>query len=197
MGIEFELKFSATAAQQEAVAGAYPLDYQSFRMETTYFDTPSFALSDRKITLRRRLENGVSICTVKTPVSTYGRGEWDCRMEDIHAAIPELCKLGASEQLQTLTAEGLNAVCGARFDRRAGEIAFGDSRLELALDRGILFGGGQELPLCEIEIELKSGTTEDAVAFAMALAHRFALRPEHQSKFRRALALAKGEAPCP
>lgn len=194
MGIEFELKFSAAVEQLEAVEAAYSLEYRSFHMETTYFDTPSFALSDRKITLRRRLENGVSVCTVKTPVSTYGRGEWDCRMENIEEAIPELCKLGASEELLALTEEGLRAVCGARFDRQAGTLSFGDSQLELALDRGILFGGGREIPLCEIEVELKSGVPEDAVTFAMALAHRFGLQPEHLSKFRRSLALAKGEA---
>ena len=193
MGIEYELKFAAAAEQIEAVMAAYPLAYQPFHMETTYFDTPSFALSDRKITLRRRLENGISVCTVKTPVSTYGRGEWECRMDDINDAIPELCKLCASEALLTLTAEGVKAVCGAKFDRQAGVIAFGDSQLELALDRGILFGGGRELPLCEIEVELKSGSPEDAVNFAMALAHRFGLQPEHLSKFRRALALAKGD----
>lgn len=193
MGIEFELKFSASAEQLEAVAGAYPLDYRPFHMETTYFDTPSFALSDRKITLRRRLENGVSVCTVKTPVSTYGRGEWECLMEDIHLAVPELCKLGASEELLALTAEGIQAVCGARFDRRAGLVSFEESQLELALDQGILFGGGRELPLCEIEVELKSGTPEAAVNFAMALAQRFGLRPENFSKFRRGLALAKGD----
>ena len=193
MGIEFELKFAATVEQQEAVAAAYLPVYQPFHMDTTYFDTPSFALSDRKITLRRRLENGVSVCTVKTPVSTYGRGEWDCKMERIEDAIQELCKLGASEELLTLTAEGIKAVCGAQFDRRAGVVAFGDSQLELALDQGILFGGGREIPLCEIEVELKSGSPEDAVNFAMALAHRFVLQPEHLSKFRRSLALAKEE----
>lgn len=193
MGIEFELKFSASVEQQEAVATAYPLAYQPFHMETTYFDTTSFALSDRKITLRRRFENGISVCTVKTPVSTYGRGEWECRMDDINDAIPELCKLGASDELLTLTKDGVNAVCGARFDRRAGLLTFGESQLELALDRGILFGGGREIPLCEIEVELKSGSPEDAVGFAMALANRFGLQPENLSKFRRGLALAKGE----
>lgn len=193
MGIEFEMKYSATAEQQEAVAQAYPLDYRPYRMETTYFDTPAFALSDRRVTLRRRMENGVSVCTVKTPVSTYGRGEWECRCEDIQAAVPELCKLGAPKELLALTEEGVVPVCGARFRRRAGLITFRESQLELALDRGILMGGGKEIPLCEVEVELKSGDPEDAVAFGALLAQRFGLEPQKRSKFRRALALAKGE----
>ena len=56
-----------------------------------------------------------------------------------------------------------------------------------------MLGGGQEIPLCEVEVELKSGDPETAVAFATALAQRFGLEPEKKSKFRRALALAKGE----
>ena len=72
-------------------------------------------------------------------------------------------------------------------------IACGGSLLELALDRGVLTGGGREIPLCEVEVELKSGSREAVLAFAKELAQRFDLAPETRSKFRRALALAKGE----
>lgn len=193
MGIEFELKYSATVQQQEQILAAYAVQYVDFDMETTYYDTPSAALSARKITLRRRMENDVSVCTVKTPVSTYGRGEWECRCDNIEDGLKELCKLSASEELQNLTAEGIVAVCGAKFHRQAGQIRFRDTQLEIALDRGILTGGGKEVPLCEVEVELKEGRPEDAVAFGSLLAHRFGLIPQDRSKFRRALALAKGE----
>ena len=65
--------------------------------------------------------------------------------------------------------------------------------VEIALDRGVLLGGGREVPLCEVEVELKAGQPEAAVAFAENLAEEFGLRPERKSKFRRALALAEGE----
>lgn len=193
MGIEFELKYSATVQQQEGILAAYGLEYRDFDMETTYYDTTGSALSERKITLRRRMENGVSVCTVKTPVSTYGRGEWECICDNIEDGIKELCKLGAPEELLTLTAEGIVNVCGAKFHRQAGGIRFQDTQLEIALDRGVLTGGGKEIPLCEVEVELKDGKPEDAVAFGALLAHRFGLIPQELSKFRRALALAKGE----
>lgn len=193
MAIEFELKYSATEVQQESILAAYAVQYVDFDMETTYYDTPSSALSARKITLRRRMENGISVCTVKTPVSTYGRGELECRCDNIEEGLKELCKLGASEELLTLAAEGIVDVCGAKFHRQAGQIRFQDTLLEIALDRGILTGGGKEIPLCEVEVELKDGKPEDAVAFGALLAQRFGLIPETRSKFRRALALAKGE----
>jgi inorganic triphosphatase YgiF len=193
MGVEFELKFSAEPDQLEAVAAAYPVDYHTITMETTYFDTPDFALSDRRVTLRRRMENGEAVCTVKTPISELGRGEWDCRCENIEEAILALCKLGAPMDLLALTADGVAPVCGAKFTRRAGLVMVQGKELEIALDRGILTGCGNEIPLCEVEVELKSGDPDTAVSFGTALADRFGLQPQKKSKFRRALALARGE----
>lgn len=193
MGIEFELKFSAGPEQLEAVAAAYPAAYQTISMETTYYDTADFALSNRRVTLRRRMENGEAVCTVKTPISELGRGEWECRCEDVETGVIELCKLGAPMELLALTACGVAPVCGAKFIRRAGTVTVQDTVLEIALDQGILIGGGKEVPLCEVEVELKSGDQDTAVSFAVALAERFDLNSQKRSKFRRALALAKGE----
>jgi inorganic triphosphatase YgiF len=192
MGVEFELKFSAEPAQQEAIAQQYLPSYEQYQMQTTYYDTPSRALSARHITLRCRMENGEAVCTVKTPLAGYGRGEWDCRCDDICKAIPILVEAGAPEAILSLTAEGLEPVCGARFTRHAGRVDFAEAVLEIALDTGILMGGGKELPLCEVEVELKSGEPEAAIAFGMELKRQFDLAPQGKSKFRRALDLAQG-----
>ena len=193
MGVEFELKYSAKPTAQAAIQVAYPGQYRTYEMETTYFDTPDGKLSQRHVTLRRRMENDRSVCTVKTPVSGYGRGEWECDCDDIHKAIDLLVGMGATKELLLLAAEGVVPVCGAKFTRQALELRHDGTEMELALDRGILLGGGREVPLCEVEVELKSGEPEKAVAFAETLAKEFGLQPENKSKFRRALALAKGE----
>ena len=192
MGREFELKFGATPEQQETILkdlGAF----SSLSMETTYFDTPDGSLSQRQITLRRRLENGVSVCTVKTPEANGARGEWELQWQDITTAVPELCKLGCPEEVLTLTKPGLTEVCGARFTRLYKPLSVEGTVVELALDRGVLLGGGREIPLREVEVELKTGSEEAAAAFAQSLAKKYGLRPEKKSKFRRALALAKEE----
>ena len=192
MGREFELKFSA-GAEAFAAIGAKWEDFTVISMETTYFDTLDGALSQRHITLRRRMENGVSVCTVKTPDGPYGRGEWELEEANIEAAIPALCKLSASEELLELTKGGVAAVCGARFTRRAKLIKLPECTVEIALDEGVLLGGGKELPLREVEVELKSGSEAVAVAYANALAAMYGLIPEEKSKFSRAQKLAKGE----
>ena len=82
------------------------------------------------------------------------------------------------------------AVFAARFTRRAALTNAGEGTVELALDWGVLLGGGKELPFAEVEVELKQGSDADAIAFAQSLAARFRLTPEPKSKIRRALALA-------
>ena len=191
MGREFELKYAATEAAQGKIAAAFG-HFKTFSMQTTYYDTPDGALSARHITLRRRLENGVSVCTLKTPTGGLGRGEWELKCDAIEAALPELCKL-SNWELAPLLAGGLVSVCGARFERKAFTVVMPQCTVEIALDSGILYGGGRELPLCEVEVELKSGSEDAAVAFATGLCQNYGLAPEYKSKFRRALALARGE----
>lgn len=192
MGIEYERKFRATDAVLEKIRKAFPEEEQVISMETTYYDAPDKALSARWYTLRRRMENEASVCTLKAPMSQQGRGEWEVLCDDIETAIPELCKLGAPKALILLTARGVQPVCGAKFTRIAKTITLADCTLELALDKGILFGGGKEQPLCEVEVELKAGTVDACDAFAKLLAVRFGLVQEQKSKFRRALALYEG-----
>ena len=190
MGREFELKFRATPEQQESILSLYG-DFSTIDMETTYYDTPNGSLSARNITLRQRLENGNAVCTVKTQLDGVGRGEWETNHQRIEDAIPVLCKLGCTEDLIALTAPGLVRVCGARFTRQCKTLAVEGSTVELALDRSILLGGGRELPLCEVEVELKEGREDDALLFAQILAAKYGLQQETKSKFRRALDLAK------
>ena len=191
MGVEYELKFRATVQQQAAIRAEIQGTEQEFDMETTYYDAPDESLSQRYYTLRKRKENGTSVCTLKTPNLGAGRGEWEVSCDRIEDAVEELCKLGAPQELKIFTAQGVQEVCGAKFHRIAKTVHLLDGVLELALDVGVLTGGGKEIPLCEVEVELKEGTIEMTRTYAMILAARYGLVPEKGSKFRRALALAK------
>ena len=193
MGMEYELKFQATEQAQAQIYAQVIGQEMRYQMRTTYYDTAQGALSQRHYTLRRRMENGVSVCTLKAPAAGHGRGEWEVLCEDMDAAIALLCEQGAPGDLQALTQAGVQEVCGASFERIAKTLTFPDGELELALDRGVLLGGGRELPLCEVEVELKSGAPALAERYAKVLAQKYGLVPEKKSKFRRALMLSKGE----
>ena len=189
MGREFELKYRADSGKISEIRKKYG-SFSSISMETTYYDTPDGSLRRLRWTLRRRFENGKSVCTVKTPAAGGGRGEWETACGNIRDAVPELCKLGAPRELLALTADGVTESCAARFTRLAKLVEADGCTVELALDERTLLGGGKALPLAEVEVELKAGSEAAAVAFAQALAAEFGLTPEPKSKVQRALALA-------
>lgn len=194
MGIEYELKYRATGEVLAAIAAEYSrYPSKQFQMETTYYDTPSGALSSRHYTLRRRMENEKSVCTLKTPAAGLGRNEIELECGSIEDAIPVLRVSGAPEDFGSLVQDGVIAVCSAKFHRTAITLALEDFTIELALDTGTLSGGNQTIPLCEVEVEHKAGDMLSSELFAAILQKNYGLVQEERSKFRRALALYKGE----
>lgn len=190
MGVELEWKYAADPAALEAVLRAYPGPWRTVEMETRYYDTAGGALAARRWTLRLRRENGAAVACLKTPADGRARNEWEAPCAGPEALADALTAAGAPAELAALTAPGLTEVCGARFTRRALLV----DGAELALDRGVLTGGGREAPLCEAELEHKSGDPAATAALAARLAARFGLREEPRSKFARALALRNGAA---
>ena len=194
MGREFELKFRADAAVIDKIREKYGA-FASIAMETAYYDTFDLKLAMHHWTLRRRMENGVSVCTFKRPLEDGSRGEWEVEASGIMEGVMKLCRSGADWELMRICAGGLVETCGARFTRLAKTLDVPGGKVELALDEGVLLGRGKELPLAEVEVELKEGADEAAAAFAEALAEEFGLVAESKSKFVRAISLAMQASP--
>ena len=192
MGREVELKYRAEEAVLTQLREKYGPG-REIKMETTYFDTADAKLSDAHMTLRLRRENEETVCTLKTPLPDGSRGEWECPAADLKSGLSALLALGAPNLLRQLTADDLIPVCGARFTRVAIELPTADGMAELALDSGILLGGGRQIPLREVELELKSGSEEALFALAANFAAQWNLTAQPHSKYRRALDLAQGE----
>ena len=189
MGREFELKFRADSDTIAAIREKYG-EFTPISMETTYYDTADLKLAFHHWTLRRRMENGVSVCTFKRPGGDGSRSEWEVEAASIMEGVMQLCQTGADWELMRITAGGLMETCGARFTRLAATLEIPGGKVELALDQGVLMGRDKELPFAEVEVELKEGSDEAAIAFAQALAEEFQLEKEPKSKFVRAMTLA-------
>lgn len=189
MAREYELKFSADERTHADLQARFR-DFHRIQMETTYYDTADGLLAAGKMTLRLRRENEACICTLKTPLPDGSRGEWECTADSIEEGMQKLMDLGAPQLLQGLSPI---PVCGARFLRMAAQIPTADGTAELALDAGVLLGGGREIPLCEVELELKSGSDRALELLSAQLAAQYGLTPEPRSKFLRASLLAQGE----
>lgn len=189
MGREFELKYAATPEKLAAISQMWEA-WQTISMETTYFDTADGTLSAQHCTLRCRMENGTSVCTMKTPIAGLGRGEWEISSPWCAETVARLFTNAGQE---SIAFDDLHPVCGAKFTRRAKVVELPGCTVEIALDAGILIGGERQIPLCELEVEFKAGDENAAIAWAKALAEKFDLQAETGSKFRRASLLAKGE----
>ena len=137
--------------------------------------------------LRGEQSVGTALCRPSPAADPHLRSEWETEAADLASALPRLAALGAPVPPADTP---LQVLCRADFIRRAVLLRLDDgSTAELALDLGTLSGATRSLPLCELELELKSGEPAAARAFAEALAARFSLRPEPLSKFARASAL--------
>ena len=181
MGRELEYKFRLTDAGYDCLRREFgPL--AETRMETAYYDTPSRSLGAAGVTLRRRLENGVSIVTLKTRLPDGSRGEWETEAPTVEAGLPALTAQGAPVPGM----EDLTEICSARFTRLSRLLFYPGGAAELALDKGVLAGKTEEAPLLEAELELKEGPDGPFADFALQFAREHSLEEEPKSKFARA-----------
>ena len=185
MGRELELKYRASQEQMAAIRRHYT-GFHQITMETTYFDTPERIMSARRETLRRRFENGTAIYALKTHLSAGSHGEWETEAASLEDAMEILRSFGAPNLPET---ELLVPICGAAFTRSCLLLEVEGGKVELALDEGILTGSGKELPLREVELELKEGEDSALLNFGPKFAAEYGLTVEPLSKFARAKSL--------
>jgi inorganic triphosphatase YgiF len=173
------------------------------RVRSTYFDTPDLRLLKRNMTLRIRRMGRRQVLTLKEgalrQAGLFSRREWE---EPVSHGKPNL--LGLSEpKLRSLVRHaesrgGLRPVFGVNFRRRSWEVGLGrDVRVEVDLDIGEIRAGGEAMPICELELELKSGQPQDLVGLAKSLSEDLPLRLSIESKAARGYALVTGGRPGP
>ena len=151
MGKVFELKYQAGPQVLQQIQAEYG-DFQAITMETHYFDTPDGSLGALRWTLRQRLQNGVSICGLKTPGKNLIRGEWEVENPSMAAGLQALCRMDVPEGFEEMVKKGIGEVCGARFTRLAKIVPTADGTVEIALDQGVFLGGGLLEQFLEVDM---------------------------------------------
>ncbi len=173
-------------------------DYETRHMHSTYYDTADGILGQRKWTLRLRNEGGHQVAAFKTANMSddsgfFTRNEFQCNADNIIDAIPLLIDQGAPRELKSLLKDSaLIPVCGAEFDRKAAYLFMDDGvRIEMAADRGRLYAGDWEEPICELELELLYGDVASLPPLCNQLMETYDLKEESRSKYQRAKALTE------
>jgi len=188
---EIELKFACGPEDLAAVLAAAPAgDDESRELISVYFDTPDRALQKAGASLRVREQAGRRVQTLK-------RGEGLVR-EEHEAPIEGLAPDPQLGPLPSLAPKGadLRPVFNVRVSRRQRSFRYRDAEIELALDQGEVSGGGdQKTPICEVELELKSGPPSALFHLARELSAAAPLYLTFESKAARGHALVSGEPP--
>lgn len=185
---EVELKFACGPDDLAAVlAAAPPGDDDTGELISVYFDTPDLDLQKAGASLRVRESKGRRVQTLK-------RGEGLVR-EEHEAPIEGLApdpKLGPLAKLVPAGAT-LAPAFNVRIQRRQRQVRFDGAEIELALDQGEVVGGQRRTPICEVELELKSGDPAALFSLARRLSKAAPLHLSFDSKAARGQALLAGE----
>lgn len=191
MSTEIELKLELSPKSAKKLA-AHPLlaaiTPQKLRLLNTYYDTPKLELHARRIAMRFRQKGWQWLLTVKSAEPASGglamRSEWET------AATPGTFAFGHVDnpELRSFleqSSELLTPVFTTDFKRQIWHVPFGESMIELAIDRGGIESQGRNLPICEVELELLSGRVDDIFGLTRHLQEDIDLVPAIASKAER------------
>ncbi|MCL1983292.1 MAG: CYTH domain-containing protein [Clostridiales bacterium] len=171
--------------------------------KAAYFDTDDGVLAASDIAFRVRLEGSRVVAALKWAGKCEGALH---TREEINVPIDgEACLImpdsaifkesGVGRQMMALI-EGrqLASIMEVGFLRRRLRVDTGESLIEVSIDVGEIVADSGTLPICELELELFSGSQESLVELGNELAKRYSLTPESRSKYFRGLVLS-GKAP--
>lgn len=187
--IELKLQLSPKSARKliahTTLSGIAP---QKQRLLNTYYDTPDLSLHDRRIALRFRQKGWQWLLTVKSAEPASGglalRSEWETAATPGCFDFSHVDNAELREFLE-IRSEHLVPVFTTHFKRQIWHVPFGDSLIELAIDRGHIESGGKRLPICEVELELLSGQVSDIFGLTRHLQGQIDLVPAIASKAER------------
>jgi inorganic triphosphatase YgiF len=205
---EIELKLSVAPAHATRVwkaLAAYAggkITPTARKLYSAYYDTPDFAFGRRGAAVRLRRESGRWMQTVKVgggaAAGLHARRELESPVPAQQISHRVLMEAGLGEVLDGASRDAIGIVFTTtlRRSRAVIEPAPGEY-IEIAVDRGEIAAGERHLPICEIELELKSGTVQALFRLARKLAAGIALRLDNESKAERGYRLAAGETDRP
>ncbi|MBP2298480.1 CYTH and CHAD domain-containing protein [Azospirillum picis] len=209
---EVELKLHAAPADLARVATLPALLAQADgpaaqqRLRTAYFDTPDLKLAANGVALRVRQEGDRFVQTLKTVNSaTPGdsaavsvRREWDWPVTGEALDRKLLADPGVAGLVPASALDALDCLFITDF-RRTTLLVRPDplTAVEVAVDDGRVYAGGESLPISEVELELKAGRVASLFDLALTLQTAIPMRIGTESKAETGIRLVTGKAPGP
>ncbi len=194
---EIELKLDISSEDADRLVASKLLEGapNTSDQRSVYFDTPDHSLQKSGFSLRIRHIAETRVQTVKASGSRslglFVRPEWE---RHIVGDCPEL---DVSDPLRASfgeKVEDLGPVFDSRVKRQRWLVERPNATIEVVLDRGETDAGDRLSPICEVELELKSGSRQSLFELARDI-HRIApLAPGVLSKAERGYKLFEPKA---
>lgn len=170
-------------------------------MAATYYDTEGGTLSGVDAAFRIRKEGQHYVATLKwndrVEDGLFEREELNISVEEEQCGNPTLSvfsESGITDALVKLVGDQpLKPTIKTDFIRHIMRIDTGSSIFEADLDTGTILAGSQSLTICELEIELYTGSREELEKIGRDIADRFGLQPGVKSKYQRGLEVYNNE----
>ncbi|TVQ69989.1 MAG: CHAD domain-containing protein [Oceanospirillales bacterium] len=205
MGKETELKLSLPSVCLPALR-AHPVFLAAEQLgepktlDNTYFDTSDLQLQAQHIALRTRQQGDVWLQTVKCASVSVGglsqRPEWE-KPYNGEFDFQDIELKSLRKKLQALQSH-LQPVFTTIFTRETYFYKSDtDAEILLMVDQGDILAKGHQVPLCEVELELVSGSPQDLLQLAVELAETLPLLPSDVSKAERGYRLFRAEEESP
>ena len=207
---EVELKLAATPEAMDRLL-ASPLlrgharsTVRARQLVTIYYDTEDHRLGRRRLALRVRQAGRKYLQTLKTASGTGAtetvRGEWEVALPDAAPRLTAFEDPAILDLTGLVLPDELQPVFETRFRRQTVLVEWPDAnqppaQIEVALDRGAIRARGTEVPISEIELELKHGAPRSLFELAQSIRELVPVRLEPQDKAARGYGLATGEPP--
>lgn len=167
---------------------------QHIVMKAIYYDTEDGFYRQNKIAYRVRQENDCFVATYKQgKINAQGIFERIEVNKIVDSLEPDI-SVFAGEQIiwdkikESKTKKFIPMII-TDFVRECIVIPWRKSLIELALDEGFVQGGKHKAPICEVELELKSGNIEDLLSLKEILMEKFSVEVSLISKYKRGLLL--------
>lgn len=167
---------------------------QHIVMKAIYYDTEEGFYRQNKIAYRVRQENDCFVATYKQgKINAQGIFERIEVNKIVDSLEPDI-SVFAGEQIiwdkikESKTKKFIPMII-TDFVRECIVIPWRKSLIELALDEGFVQGGKHKAPICEVELELKSGNIEDLLSLKEILMEKFSVEVSLISKYKRGLLL--------
>jgi len=198
---EIELKLAYPAEARQAIEihpSIADVAAQPTIQHAVYYDTPDLDLKAAGLSLRVRRNDDKFVQTLKQDTGAGGaassRGEWEWERPDETLDLDAVRVTPAAEFADAK----LGPIFTADITRTVRELHLPDgSEIEVALDEGVITSGHAEVPVREMELELKSGRAAALYRLAVALHADVPLRIVAESKAARGYQLKTGHAPTP